>query len=207
MKFVKDFGKILFYKSMQKLRKNMKLSDLHFCDFNGVSMSLFFKPVSTVPASASVKIDVGMLSEDQASLSCEEVCDIQSIGCSPDRTTSPSSIIVLMGLHFEWVSEFRFYRLVDREYSLGILKSLCESLFEFMSSINDRGYVTLDRLECSFIKEVEHQLDSLGFEKQILGNSDVPYTLWYNLLFISFYYKVTKCLMDLRMCEELQVRI
>jgi hypothetical protein len=37
-----------------------------------------------------------------------------------------------------------------------------------------------------------------GYEDKILGNSELPYTMWYNFIFINAYYLVLKQLRDLK---------
>ena len=96
----------------------------------------------------------------------------------------------LFGIDFTFENDRDRFVMVSRKYS--VLEVLCcvNSLFRFLGSINKRGYVTEKCLSNSFVAFVMSHLEHFNFESKLLANSELPYTMWFNYLFISFYYLV-----------------
>lgn len=118
-----------------------------------------------------------------------------------------STGITLMGISFAWDAQLQMYKLTNRSYSLKELKYISDKLFEYMHSINVKGYLTLDSLECKFIKQVELHVEQMGYEPRSLGNAEMPYTMWYNFLFVNLYYLVVAKMDVIRLTELDQLEI
>jgi len=96
----------------------------------------------------------------------------------------------LFGIDFTFENDRDRFVMVSRKYS--VLEVLCcvNSLFRFLGSINKRGYVTEKCLSNCFVAFIMSHLEHFNFESKLLANSELPYTMWFNYLFISFYYLV-----------------
>lgn len=73
---------------------------------------------------------------------------------------------------------------------------LARCVFKHLYSINEKGFVSHDVLENTFMRQIMSHLASLGYKRKILGNSIITYTMWYNLIFLNVYYLIEKCLKD-----------
>jgi hypothetical protein len=121
--------------------------------------------------------------------------------------TPQGKFLNILGMLFVWSFRENRYQLVDKVYSLQSLKQITGDLFKLLSSINERGYVSQTSLECRFMKQIAHHLESLGYEEKILGNAEIPYTYWYNFIFINLYYLLEKTLRNLKVSNEQQIHL
>jgi hypothetical protein len=106
--------------------------------------------------------------------------------------TISGSIIMICGVLFEFDSKNQAYKLVKQDYDALDLICIVNTLFSLMERINVRGYVSLSSLTDNFISDISLHLYQNGYESKVLGNSEVPFTYWYNFLFINLYYLVVK---------------
>lgn len=68
-----------------------------------------------------------------------------------------------------------------------------------MESIDRKGYITDNILQQNFMIHIMDHLFSLGYERKVLGNSELTYSFWYNLIFINLYFLIVK---QLRQIDE-----
>jgi hypothetical protein len=66
-----------------------------------------------------------------------------------------------------------------------------------LDSVNERGYVNMNRLNESFLKTIREYMVGEGYVKKALGQSKNTYTLWHNLLFLSFFYLLHQKLVEM----------
>ena len=85
--------------------------------------------------------------------------------------------ISIYGLEFSFDEKSLTYKLSDKVYDAIDLICIVECLFSTMGSINNRGYVSLNSLTNNFMSMIADHLFSLGFEKKILGNSELAYSM------------------------------
>jgi hypothetical protein len=85
-------------------------------------------------------------------------------------------------------------RTVEKVYDSLTLICIGKSILRTLHSINEKGFVSDDSLNNFFINDVMHQMFSLKYRFSSLGCSELTYTMWYNLIFISYYYLVEKFL-------------
>jgi hypothetical protein len=107
---------------------------------------------------------------------------------------SDGSNIKLMGMDFRFDEKEFVYKLVDREYDALTLLCIGKSILKYLHSINDKGFVSADALEKVFTLDIMSQLSHFKYAPIILGNSEVTYTMWYNLIFLNVYYLIEKFL-------------
>ena len=105
-------------------------------------------------------------------------------------------VISFYGLQFSFNEGNQFYELVDFNYDALDLVCITNTFFSIMEDVNIKGYVTLDGLNTGFVNEIASHLYSLGYERKTLGNNEIPFTYWYNFLFLNLYYLVVKKLKD-----------
>jgi hypothetical protein len=109
---------------------------------------------------------------------------------------SRGSCLSLYGMTFTFDERLERYKLNLRDYSSLELICVGYGILRNLNSINKRGYVTVSSLNSSFVNFIMNHLESLGYERIILGNSELPYTLWYNLIFISYYHLLNRKLLS-----------
>ena len=66
-----------------------------------------------------------------------------------------------------------------------------------MNSNNERGYITTAGLDHKFLLQIATLFSMLGYEDMLLGNTEIPYTMWDNFLFIRLYYLIFSNLREL----------
>jgi hypothetical protein len=109
----------------------------------------------------------------------------------------------LFGIEFTYVLMDERFVLVERNYDCIEVLCIVESLFRYLNSINKRGYVTERALEYPFMSYISSQFGGqLLVRLNVCGNSELPYTMWYNLIFISAYYRVIKSLNKLKVLKD-----
>jgi hypothetical protein len=113
--------------------------------------------------------------------------------------TIDGAIINIFGLSFLFDPKSSSYSLVEKSCSALEIICLVESFFRYTEEINAKGYVTLDSLNHNFMTSFMWHLYSFGFKYHHLGNSELPYTLWYNFIFISLYSLIIKKIHDFKM--------
>lgn len=97
--------------------------------------------------------------------------------------------IFVMGLALKFDKSTQSYGLCDGyDYDPLDLYCMGECLFEYLNSVNVRGYVPEDFLHGSVIRLFGFHLKSLGYELKSVGNSELTYTCWFNLLFVNLYF-------------------
>lgn len=104
--------------------------------------------------------------------------------------------INLMGMDFELEKDKLQYNLIDKHYDSLTLISIGRSILRKLHSINDKGFISSDALSNIFLVTIAKQLVQKGFKFDALGQSEICYTMWYNFIFINFYYLVEKFLID-----------
>ena len=106
------------------------------------------------------------------------------------------TVISIYGLQFHFDETNQFYELVDCNYDAMDLVCITNAFFSVMEDVNTKGYVTLNTLNTGFVNDIASHLHSLGYEQKILGNNEIPFTYWYNFLFLNLYYLVVKKLRE-----------
>ena len=104
-----------------------------------------------------------------------------------------SDKITIFGVEFVYDSKNNRYKL-SKDKVLDAIDLICivNALFKDMEIINVRGYVRVDTLTNNFMSEISKHLFGLGFEKKVIGNAELTYTMWYNFLFLFLYYLVVR---------------
>jgi hypothetical protein len=97
-------------------------------------------------------------------------------------------VLELFGIDFIYVFEKERLQILERSYDYVELICIVCSLFKYLDSINKRGYVNDSVFNNNmFMSHVNEFLVGFDYESMKLGNSELPYTMWYNLIFINFY--------------------
>jgi hypothetical protein len=104
--------------------------------------------------------------------------------------------ICILGLDFTFNRDIFRYQLLERDYSMILVELLCigNSILKFLYSINCFGFITEAVLPCGYMALIMEHMTSLGYRKQLMGNSEICYTMWYNLIFVNMYYLIEKVL-------------
>ena len=63
----------------------------------------------------------------------------------------------------------------EKDYDVLELIIITEELFRYFNSINERGFIKEESLNDSFMVDNMNLLCSLGFEKKLLGNTEITY--------------------------------
>lgn len=105
-----------------------------------------------------------------------------------------TNTINLMGLEFKYDVMYDRYVLIERVFDAVELLCVGEAIFSYMNSINKFGFITKNSLDDCFINHFGRHLEMFNFEPKILGNSELPYTMWHNFIFINIYYLIIQCL-------------
>ena len=135
---------------------------------------------------------------------------------SSTRTENLHPVLELFGIDFcLFVFCFVFcffekerFQNFDRSYDCIELICLVNNLFKYLDSMNKRGYVNESVLNKMFMSQVTYFFFwGFGYDSIKSGNSELPYTMWYILIFINFYYLIVKeleCLKKLN-CVDLEL--
>lgn len=86
-------------------------------------------------------------------------------------------VLKFMGLAFIFDVMDERYRLLDKSYDSLELLCIGECMLRNMNSINKKGFMVKDFIDNNFMAHISSHLESLGYEKKLLGNSELPYTL------------------------------
>lgn len=97
-------------------------------------------------------------------------------------------------MDFTFYCSSESYKLVERYYDPLELLSISDCVFRHLESINKLGFVPERVLDNIFMSHFGDHLESMGFESKLLGNAELPYTLWFNFIFINVYYLIIKFL-------------
>jgi hypothetical protein len=118
---------------------------------------------------------------------------------APTMASLNSSQVNLMGLVFEYNAETETFELVVREYTLFELFQISKLLSKTLNSVNERGYFSSVSNPYSFVQDILKVLSTHGYktERVVLGGNDNTYTLWYNVIFINYFYLILAKLKEL----------
>jgi hypothetical protein len=110
--------------------------------------------------------------------------------------------LLLFGMEFKFLRSSESFKLVNKsDYKFMDVICIIDSLFRYMNSINKKGYITSDNFRNNFMYYIMDFLEKYyGYNKRILGNSELPYTMWYNFIFINCYYLIEFQLKSLKDC-------
>lgn len=92
--------------------------------------------------------------------------------------------IVIFGLIFHLMRADLFIVWFEKDYDVLELIFITEELFRYLNSINERGFIKEESLNDSFMVDNMNLFCSLGFEKKLLGNTEITYAAWYNFPFL-----------------------
>jgi hypothetical protein len=106
------------------------------------------------------------------------------------------SNIKLLGLDFIFKDEM--FQITERVYHPMELLILTKELFETLHAVNRKGYTSMDYIKSTFMVKIGKFLSGLGYEDKVLGNDENSYTMWYNTIFINYYYLILINLRTLR---------
>ena len=104
--------------------------------------------------------------------------------------------VKLMGMSFVFNQDNFVFRLIDREYDSLELISIGQCILKSVYSINDKGFISEDSLSKIFLVGVASFLSEFGYRFSPLGQSEICYTMWYNFIYLHYYYLVEKFLDD-----------
>ena len=104
---------------------------------------------------------------------------------------SDGKSLILFGMEFTFLRSKEIFKLCKRTYEFMEVICIIDSIFRYVVSINKRGYVTMDSFRNNFMVFIMDYLEvDYGYARRILGNSELPYTMWYNFIFINCYYLI-----------------
>jgi hypothetical protein len=86
-------------------------------------------------------------------------------------------LINISGLEFSFYEKSLTSKLSNKIYDVIDLICIVDCLFSTMGGIKNRGYVSLNSLTNNFMSMIADHLFSLGFEKKVLGNSELGYSM------------------------------
>jgi hypothetical protein len=96
----------------------------------------------------------------------------------------------IFGLSFHFIEDF--YKIVIRDFDYLELICIVEGFLTNFLSVNKRGYISERFLDDVFTTHIMTHLESLGYESKVLGNNEMSYTYWHNLIFLNLYYLLTE---------------
>jgi hypothetical protein len=102
--------------------------------------------------------------------------------------------ICILGLDFTFNKDIFRYQLLERDYTMIELLCVGNSILSSLHAINRFGFITEAALPCGYMALIMEHLTSMGYRKQLMGNSEICYTMWYNLVFVNMYYLIEKVL-------------
>ena len=110
--------------------------------------------------------------------------------------------VKLLGISFVFNQDNLVFRLIDREYDSLELISIGKCILKSVYSINDKGFISEDSLSKIFLVGVAGFLSEFGYKFDPLGQSEICYTMWYNFIYLHYYYLVEKFLDDYKNKDE-----
>jgi len=105
--------------------------------------------------------------------------------------------ISMFGLTFVYDFYKEYYNILDKNYTSIELLCIADCFYRYFESINIYGFVNLESLNGNFISSFKDHLVSLGYERRLLGNSEITYSLWHNYIFLNIFVLLAKYLENL----------
>jgi hypothetical protein len=118
---------------------------------------------------------------------------------SNSKVTLEGNYLTLFGLEFGYKVLDGYLKFNDRGYGCIEIVCIVDSIFRYVNSINKRGYVTEKCLDERWMNSIVDFLTCLGYTEKQFGNAELPYTMWYNWIFIHAYYVIIKCIKELKL--------
>lgn len=116
-----------------------------------------------------------------------------------DKSTSENQLEVeLFGIIF--VFNGTQFTVVEKEYTLTELLNIGFSIERSLNSVNKKGYVTKTTLSHPLFVKILNHLKNLKYKvnKDQLGDNEVTFSLWFNVVRINFLFLITKNLKVLK---------
>lgn len=98
----------------------------------------------------------------------------------------------LFGLTFDYDKKYEQFTLESKSFRIFDLIKIIQGTFDVMNSVNDKGYITKEALNARFMLFISRYLCTKGYARSIFGNAELPYTLWWNYVFLALYYLILK---------------